>query len=107
MTTVFYDADQVQQSAPSSPSSPATSLQDRFRKAQRDAVTKLRDNTPDDMKFQLYGFYRQARDGDIIGERPNIFNHRERAKYDAWARNRGMSEQQAIESYIKAVAMVP
>merc|ERR1712226_1708083 len=69
------------------------SLQAQFEDAQRDAMRKLNDSTPDDMKFTIYGLFKQAKDGNVRGDRPGLFNRRERAKYDAWARNRGMSPE--------------
>jgi len=81
-------------------------LEQRFEDAQREAVRKLRDQTPEDMKFMLYGFYKQAKEGDVKGERPGSWNNQEKTKYDYWARHRGMSKEQAIEGYIKAVALL-
>jgi len=82
------------------------SLDQRFEDAQREAVRKLSDQTPEDMKFMLYGFYKQAKEGDVRGDPPRSWDRKEKTKYDYWARHRGMSREQAIEGYIKAVALL-
>lgn len=79
------------------------SLQSQFAECQSDAVRKLNDSTPDAVKFTLYGYFKQAKEGDVQGDRPGIFNDRERKKFDAWTRNEGMSQDEAMEGYIKAV----
>lgn len=81
----------------------STSLQSQFAECQSDAVRKLNDSTPDAVKFTLYGYFKQAKEGDVQGDRPGIFNDRERKKFDAWTRNEGMSQDEAMEGYIKAV----
>lgn len=86
--------------------SPEELAEMRFEDAQREAVAKLSQQTPEDIKLMLYGFYKQAKEGDVKGERPGFWNTRERAKYDFWARHQGMSRTQAIEGYIRTVAML-
>jgi len=81
-------------------------LEQRFEDAQREAVRKLNDQTPEDMKFMLYGFYKQAKEGDVRSAPLLNWNSKEKTKYDYWARHRGMSREKAIEGYIKAVALL-
>jgi diazepam-binding inhibitor (GABA receptor modulator, acyl-CoA-binding protein) len=83
-----------------------SALEQRFQEAQAEAVEKLSKQTPDDLRLMLYGFYKQATDGDVFGERPGFFNSKERSKYDAWAAHKGMSRQDAIEGYIKVVRLL-
>merc|ERR1740121_583867 len=75
------------------------SLQAQFEDSQREAMRKLSDSTPDDMKFTIYGLFKQAKEGNVKGDRPGVFNRRERSKYDAWARNRGMTREEAMDGY--------
>jgi len=82
----------------------AQPLDIRFADAQKEAVNKLRDSTPNEVKLLLYGYYSQAKQGDVKGERPGILgSKREREKYDAWERNRGMSRDEAVQRYIETV----
>jgi diazepam-binding inhibitor (GABA receptor modulator, acyl-CoA-binding protein) len=56
-----------------------------------------------DVMLQLYGLYKQATVGDVEGERPGMMDLRGRAKYDAWARRKGMSKEAAMAAYIELV----
>ena len=52
----------------------------------------------------LYARYRQARDGDVLSERPSGFLHPiRRQKWDAWNTVRGMPSEQAMREYIDYV----
>ena len=53
--------------------------------------------------LKLYSFYKQATDGDVSGARPGGFDFVGGAKYDAWAKLKGMSADDAMTSYIKQV----
>mmetsp|Transcript_140361 Transcript_140361/g.448609 ORF Transcript_140361/g.448609 Transcript_140361/m.448609 type:complete len:258 (+) Transcript_140361:3113-3886(+) len=81
-------------------------LEQRFEEAQKQAVRKLKDQTPADIKFMLYGFYKQAQEGDVRGQRPGFWDQEGATKYDFWARHKGLTREQAIEGYIKTVAML-
>jgi len=82
------------------------SLEDRFEEAQRMAVENLNDATPEEIKLMIYGFYKQAREGDASGQRPSFFSRRDRQKFDAWEKCRGLSTQEAIEGYIQTVSTI-
>lgn len=53
--------------------------------------------------LELYGLYKQATAGDVQGDRPGGFDFRGAAKYDAWAKRRGMSQDEAMQAYIDLV----
>lgn len=63
--------------------------------------SKKRPDNPTLLK--LYSYYKQATDGDVKGDRPGGFDFVAGAKYDAWARLKGMSKDQAMQNYIKQV----
>merc|ERR1712151_363462 len=65
------------------------SLQERFKDAELNVASKL-NQVPEDMQLMLYGFYMQAKEGDVKGPRPSFFNRKERAKHDFWSRHKGM-----------------
>ncbi|MEI2776327.1 MAG: acyl-CoA-binding protein [Tetrasphaera sp.] len=65
------------------------------------ALDKSPDNQSNDTKLALYGLYKQATKGDASGKRPGMFDLVGRAKYDAWAKLKGMSRQDAEAAYIK------
>mmetsp|Transcript_90211 Transcript_90211/g.263827 ORF Transcript_90211/g.263827 Transcript_90211/m.263827 type:complete len:669 (-) Transcript_90211:71-2077(-) len=91
---------------PQVPQQEELTLEKRFDIAQRDAMRTINDATSDDMKFMLYGFYKQAKEGNVTGSRPGFFNHRERCKWDSWAQHRGMGPEEAIEGYIQSVELL-
>jgi len=53
--------------------------------------------------LELYGLYKQATVGDVQGDRPGGFDFRGAAKYDAWAKRRGMSQEEAMQAYVALV----
>jgi len=76
----------------------------QFDDAQRRAVRRLTDETPMDLKLQLYAFCRQAKDGNVRGERPGSWAKPEdQARWASWADLRGMPKDKAIHGYISVV----
>jgi acyl-CoA-binding protein len=56
----------------------------------------------DDM-LALYGLYKQATTGDATGDRPGMFDLKGRAKFDAWAKHRGLGAEAARAAYVALV----
>ena len=54
--------------------------------------------------LQLYALYKQATDGDVIGDRPGGFDFKAIAKYDAWNGLKGTSQQAARQQYVELVS---
>jgi acyl-CoA-binding protein len=78
-------------------------LKKDFEKAAAD-MQKLTKRPDDEDMLRAYALYKQATVGDVQGDRPGAFKFADRAKYDAWAKAKGTSSKQAMESYIKLVA---
>lgn len=77
-------------------------LDDAFAKAQID-VKKL-PNKPDDATLlKLYALYKQGTNGDVSGDKPGFFDFVGAAKYEAWQKNKGMSQDEAKQHYIDLV----
>ncbi|MCE2706617.1 MAG: acyl-CoA-binding protein [Proteobacteria bacterium] len=77
-------------------------LQQRFDdmlKSVRDSTIEFSPNNS--QKLKLYAFYKQAVDGDVVGDCPSIINMVERAKWQAWNAVKGMSKEKAMEGYLK------
>jgi diazepam-binding inhibitor (GABA receptor modulator, acyl-CoA-binding protein) len=70
------------------------------------AVTKAKKDPGNDMKLKLYAHFKQATEGDVKGERPGFMDFVGGAKYDAWAKLKGLSEDDAMKAYIKLVERV-
>ncbi|MCT4624592.1 MAG: acyl-CoA-binding protein [Schleiferiaceae bacterium] len=58
---------------------------------------------PDTMLF-AYGYYKQATEGDVKGERPDSSSEVVNAfKYDQWTRMKGMTKEEAMKNYINFI----
>lgn len=70
------------------------------------AVLKAKKDPGNDMKLRLYAHYKQATEGDVAGEKPGFTDFINRAKYEAWAKLKGMSADDAMKAYVKLVERV-
>jgi len=70
-----------------------------------DAQARIKSVTSlgNDVLLELYALYKQATVGDATGSRPGMLDLRGRAKYDAWAKHRGMTADAAMTAYIAVV----
>jgi acyl-CoA-binding protein len=53
--------------------------------------------------LQLYSLYKQATEGDVNGDAPNMFDFVAKAKYEAWSSLQGKSKEDAQREYIELV----
>jgi diazepam-binding inhibitor (GABA receptor modulating acyl-CoA-binding protein) len=67
------------------------------------AVLKAKKDPGNDLKLKLYANFKQATEGDVKGERPGGFDFVGGAKYDAWAKLKGSSRDDAMQNYVKQV----
>ena len=81
----------------------AKSLKDKFEDA-KGRVEGLKSRPSNDQLLQLYGLYKQATEGDVAGSRPGMLDLKGRAKFDAWARRKGTSKDDAMKAYVAFVA---
>lgn len=77
-------------------------LDARFEQAQRDVKTLTERPSNEDL-LELYALFKQATAGDVSGKRPGMLDMVGRAKYDAWAKLKGTSPEQAKQRYIEKV----
>lgn len=78
-------------------------LKAQFEQAQKDVNTLTKRPSNDDFLF-LYAHFKQAGKGDVKGERPGMLDMVGRAKYDAWAKLKGMKPDDAMKKYVDKVA---
>ncbi|WP_129629057.1 acyl-CoA-binding protein [Candidatus Oscillochloris fontis] len=77
-------------------------LRAQFDQAALDA--KNLPKRPDNNELlKLYALYKQATVGDVSGSRPGILDMTNRLKYDAWAKLKGTTLEQAQNDYIALV----
>ena len=67
------------------------------------AVQNLPEKPSNDDLLNLYALYKQGSTGDAGGDRPGMMDFVGRAKYDAWAKVRGMDRDEAMQAYIGMV----
>ena len=61
-------------------------------------------NSPDQATLlKIYALFKQGKEGDVTGKRPGFTNPVGRAKYDARAGIKGMSQDDAKRQYIDLI----
>lgn len=78
-------------------------LDEKFQQAQVEVKTLTSKPSNDDL-LTLYSLYKQGSQGNADGKRPGRLDMVNRAKYDAWAKLEGISQDSAKQSYIDTVA---
>ena len=76
---------------------------EQFATAQA-AVKTLTTDPGNEVKLTLYALYKQATSGDVSGKRPGFTDPVGKAKYDAWKRVAGISQDDAKLRYADTVA---
>ncbi len=77
-------------------------IEDDFTRAQQDIRSASSVGTTELLK--LYALFKQGTAGDVAGKRPGMLDVKGRAKYDAWAKLKGKSKEDAMTEYIAFVA---
>jgi acyl-CoA-binding protein len=77
-------------------------LKQQFEKAATD-VKSLSERPDNDTMLRLYGLYKQGAEGDVKGPKPGFFDFVGSAKYEAWEKLKGTSQDQAMSKYVELV----
>ena len=77
-------------------------LKAKFDKAAED-VKKLSERPDNDTLLKLYALYKQGSEGDVSGTKPGFFDFVGTAKYEAWAKLKGMKPEEAMQKYTDLV----
>jgi diazepam-binding inhibitor (GABA receptor modulating acyl-CoA-binding protein) len=74
---------------------------------QFDAAVAQSKNLPErpdnETLLKLYALYKQGAGGDASGSRPGFGDLIGRAKYDAWAKLKGTSKEDAMRQYVDLI----
>ena len=81
-----------------------TDIVKEFSKACKDI--KSASNLDNDTLLSLYGYYKQATDGDCNIEKPGFFDMKGGAKWVAWNDNKGTDKKSAMRRYIRKVTKI-
>ncbi len=76
--------------------------EDAFNEAQ-ERVKTLSSRPSNETLLDLYALFKQGSVGDVQGKRPGMLDVKGRAKYDAWAKKRGMPKDEAQQKYVALV----
>ncbi|PWY98663.1 ACBP-domain-containing protein [Testicularia cyperi] len=57
-------------------------------------------------KLALYSLYKQATEGDVRSARPGLLDMLGRAKWDAWAKVRGLPQRDAKQMYVESMLRI-
>ena len=77
-------------------------LQDDFASAQL-RVKTLSKLPSTEQLLELYALFKQGSAGDVQGKRPGMMDFKGRAKYDAWAKKKGLGPDAAMSAYVAVV----
>ena len=77
-------------------------LKKLFEKAAKD-VMALTERPDNDTMLRLYALYKQGSEGDVKGPKPGFFDFVGSAKYEAWEKLEGTSQEQAMKKYVDLV----
>jgi len=78
------------------------SLEEKFSEAQQRVKTLSKAPSTNDL-LALYALFKQGTAGDASGKRPGMLDVKGRAKFDAWTGRKGMSREDAMQSYVDLV----
>jgi len=73
-----------------------------FEKA-AERVKSLAERPDNETLLQLYAYFKQGSEGDIIGDKPGFFDFVGVAKYESWKKLQGMSKKDAQNRYVELV----
>ncbi len=74
----------------------------KFEDAQTRAKALSKMPSTDDL-LELYALFKQGTVGDVSGSRPGMLDMKGRAKFDAWAKKKGLTKDDAMEKYVGTV----
>lgn len=77
-------------------------LKEQFDQASLDVKT-LQERPDNDTMLRLYALYKQGSEGDVSGPAPGMFDFVASAKYQAWSKLEGTSQDMAMKKYIDLV----
>jgi diazepam-binding inhibitor (GABA receptor modulator, acyl-CoA-binding protein) len=78
-------------------------LQTQFEQAIADSKN-ITQRPSNEQLLKMYALYKQATEGNVTGTRPSMFDFKGQAKYDAWANQKDITKEDAMQQYIQLVA---
>jgi diazepam-binding inhibitor (GABA receptor modulating acyl-CoA-binding protein) len=79
---------------------------DQFKECANEIKKRTDLKLDNETLLYLYGYYKQATEGDCTTEAPGFFDFTGKAKHEAWVKNKGISKQDSMRKYIKKVKSI-
>ncbi|MFC1695967.1 acyl-CoA-binding protein [Pseudomonadota bacterium] len=67
------------------------------------AAKSLPQRPDDTTMLSLYALYKQGSSGDVQGDKPGFFDFVGSAKYEAWEKLKGTSQEEARSQYVELI----
>jgi len=67
------------------------------------AAKSLPERPDDNTMLSMYALYKQGSSGDVEGDKPNFFDFVGVAKYEAWEKLQGTSQDDARTQYVELI----
>ena len=67
------------------------------------AAKSLPERPDDKTMLQLYALYKQGSAGDVQGDKPGFFDFVGAAKFEAWEKLKGSSEEDSRSQYVELI----
>ncbi|CAG9465746.1 unnamed protein product [Pedinophyceae sp. YPF-701] len=80
-------------------------LEDRFQLA-ADYLPSIVERVPDAQKLEMYGFYKQAMEGQCGAPKPGMFDFKGKAKWEAWSKLGDMGKYEAMLGYVETLTSI-
>jgi acyl-CoA-binding protein len=77
-------------------------IEEQFEQAVKRSK-ELPERPSDNDLLKIYALFKQAKEGDVAGERPGGFDFVAAAKYNAWEKLKGKSKQEAMNDYVALI----
>ena len=79
-----------------------------FEKAAAEVVAqkKFVDTLSNDIRLDIYGFFKQAKDGDNTKAAPSMWSVTDKAKWESYTNKKGMAKEDAMKAYIELARKV-
>ena len=81
-------------------------IKEKFTKAANEIKANTELKLDNDTLLSLYGYYKQGLEGDCNTEAPGFLDFKGKAKWEAWNKLKGLSNEDAMKKYYKKVKKI-
>jgi diazepam-binding inhibitor (GABA receptor modulating acyl-CoA-binding protein) len=81
-------------------------IKEKFTNAANEIKANTELKLDNDTLLSLYGYYKQGLEGDCNTEAPGFLDFKGKAKWEAWNKLKGLSNEDAMKKYYKKVKKI-